>query len=41
MLTVLLAWVNSKYDKDYALLFIGTFILDLELLQNLFPLFFK
>lgn len=28
MFTILLAWINAKYDHDYELLFIGTVILD-------------
>ena len=33
MFTMLLAWVNSKYDTGYELLFIATFFIDIEIIQ--------
>ncbi len=35
MITILLAWLNAKYGCDYFLLFLGTFILDLALLDTI------
>ncbi len=35
MCTVLLAWINSKYNKDYELLFLGAVIIDFELVQGI------
>jgi hypothetical protein len=35
MLTITLAWINAKYKHDYDLLFVGTFIIDLEIIGEL------
>lgn len=33
MITLLLAWISAKYDWGGDLLFIGTLILDIEIIQ--------
>jgi len=35
MLTVLLAWINAKYEHDYEILFVGTFLIDIQLISLL------
>lgn len=35
MITLLLAWINSAYKTDYELLFIGTVIIDIKLINLL------
>lgn len=35
MITILLAWINAKYDHDYHFLFIATFFIDLEIVSRL------
>ena len=39
MFTVLLAWINIKYKWDYDFLFVGTFIIDVSLIQMLEKIF--
>ena len=38
MFSVLLAWINSKYETKYDLLFLGTFLLDLEIIRGVFKI---
>ncbi len=33
MCTVILAWINSKYEKKYRFLFVGTLIIDAEIIK--------
>ena len=33
MITLSLAYINAKYKHDYALLFIGTFFIDVEIIR--------
>jgi hypothetical protein len=35
MLTLLLAWINAKYKYKYELLFVGTFLLDIDIIAGL------
>lgn len=32
-MTLLLAWINAKYNKDYTFLFVMTFILDYNIIN--------
>ena len=41
MFTLLLAWINAKYKFDYELLFLGAFILDATLINNVCAIFIK
>lgn len=34
MLTVGLAWIKAKYDADYSLMFLVTFLLDVSIISN-------
>ena len=34
MITLGLAWINAKYKYDYAILFIGTIIIDLVIIES-------
>lgn len=36
MLTVILAWINAKYEWTYEFLFLFTFALDIILIYNYF-----
>lgn len=36
MFTVLLAWINAKYNWDYDALFLGTIIIDIGLINAIF-----
>lgn len=38
MNTLELAWVNAKYKHNYELLFVGTFIIDLKIIEWLLKL---
>ncbi len=40
MFTIILAFINSKYDTGYELLFLGTFLIDWELIKLVFRLLF-
>lgn len=31
MVTLILAWINAKYKSGYELLFVGTFLIDMEI----------
>lgn len=33
MLTMILAFINAKYDAEYTALFIGTFLIDLAIIE--------
>jgi len=39
MLTLILAWINSKYDSDYDGLFIVTIIMDAMIIDGFFDIF--
>ena len=41
MFTLLLAWINAKYKFDYELVFLGTFIIDIVLINNMCAIFIK
>jgi len=32
--TLILAFINSKYKSDYQMLFVGTFLLDMAIIQG-------
>ena len=33
MITLILAWINSKYDTGYLTLFVGTVIIDIAIVD--------
>ena len=39
MTTIALAWINAKYDMDYDLLFIATFLMDMEIFSAMLQSF--
>ena len=39
MFTIILAWMNAKYDQDYCFLFLGTVYIDVTMVENLWKLF--
>lgn len=41
MLTLLLAWINAKYNGKYDLLFFGTFLLDVHIIDFVAQLIIK
>lgn len=36
MVTLLLAWINAKYKAEYELLFLGTFLIDMTIVEAVY-----
>jgi len=39
MFTVILAWINAKYDYNYELVFFATFLIDLRILSYAYAIY--
>lgn len=41
MITAIVAWANAKYDASYELIFLGTFIIDIEIIIGVIKVYLE